>query len=74
MPFSQFSESFDPDTLDLLTRAFNAAWNEAQRSGTALEADDARQLLAARIFQAFSEGERDLAALTAAALHGLPVN
>lgn len=74
MPFSQFSASFDPDTLDLLTRAFNEAWDTAQQAGTVLEADDARQLLAARIFQAFSEGERELAALTAAALNGLPSN
>jgi len=71
MPFSQFSASFDPDALNLLTRAFNAAWDEAQQSNTVLDADEARQLLAAAIFQAFSEGERDLAALRSAALHRL---
>jgi len=74
MTFSQFSASFDPDTLDLLTRAFDAAWDMAQQTGTDLQADEARQLLAARIFQAYSEGERDLHALTAAAMNGIVSN
>jgi len=74
MPFSQFSASFDPDTLDLLTRAFNEAWDAAQQADTVLDADDARQLLAARIFQAFSEGERDLSSLVTAGLNGLRSN
>lgn len=74
MPFSQFSASFDPETLDLLTAAFNAAWDQLQASGTDLQADEARQLLAVRIFQAFSDGERDAASLTAYALHGLSTN
>ena len=70
MPFSQFPASFDPDTLDLLTRVFNAAWDDMQHSGKDREASDVRHLLAARIFQAYSEGEREFAALYAAALNG----
>lgn len=70
MPLTQFSASFDPDTLDLLTRAFNAAWDVVERAGPDRDVNDMRQLLAARIFQAYSEGEREFAALRDAALNG----
>jgi hypothetical protein len=69
MPFSKFAETFDSDTLDVLTEVFNAAWDRVQAPGQR-EADIkiVREMLAARILPAAREGERDPAALLAAAL------
>ncbi len=71
MPFSQFTASLDPETLDLLCRAFDAACEEARRTLPGSELDAMRQLLAARIFQAYAEGERDPTSLRNAALAGI---
>ena len=69
MPFSKEAAAFDPETLDVLTQAFNAAWARVRTPGQR-EADVkiVREMLAARILQAAREGERDPAALLAAAL------
>jgi hypothetical protein len=62
--------AFDPETLAVLTRAFDAAWHEVQRTQPS-GADRwlaARQKMALRILEAASEGERDLDRLKRSAL------
>jgi hypothetical protein len=59
MPFPR--DCFDADTLDLMSRAFDAAWEEV---GLALANKDAkptalRTLMALRIMTAGRDGERD---------------
>jgi hypothetical protein len=66
--------SFDPETLAVLTRAFDDAWREVQR--TCASAPDetssaARQELARRILVLASEGERDAERLKRSALHAI---
>jgi hypothetical protein len=60
MPFS--SVSYDPDTLTLLTRAYEDAWHELQIMNVVGSPDDEvaiRTRLAIRIMAAAREGERD---------------
>jgi hypothetical protein len=60
MPFS--GASYDPESLDLLTQAFEAAWREVQAANpNQTEADLAitRKMMALRIMAAANEGERD---------------
>ena len=58
MPFT--GQSFDPETLALLTAVFNDAWDEIQRNITIpAEAPAARPRLALVILDAASTGERD---------------
>jgi hypothetical protein len=58
MPFS--GQTFDRETLDLLTGVFKEVWEEVQRRGV-IQADLAilRATLAAHIMDAASDGERD---------------
>ena len=53
--------SFDPDTLDAMTRAFNEAWVDIQAMAgpRPLDAEAARSVLARRILAAAAHGERD---------------
>lgn len=61
--------SYDPETLVLLTRAFNAAWVEVEAGGVSpSKIAGMRYKLAARIMVAADRGERDHARLKAAAL------
>ena len=60
MPFS--GASYDPESLHLLTQAFEAAWREVQAANpNQTEADLAimRKMMALRIMAAANEGERD---------------
>ena len=66
MPFS--GTHYDADTLAILTTAFNSAWEEAQTMNIPTDVNVLRNLLAARIMLAASEGERDPEKLKAAAL------
>lgn len=66
-----YKESYDPDTLVILTRAFEAAWRDVQAkklgcSETSLIA--ARRMLALRIMYAAHNGERDPERLKALAV------
>ena len=59
MPFPR--DCFDPETLGLMTKAFDAAWEEV---GFALVNEDVtptalRQKMAVRIMVAVRDGERD---------------
>lgn len=75
MPFSQFTASYDPETLGMLTRVFQEAWVELRSRGTPNgKENEARELLAARIVQAFNDGERDPTRLKTAALNGVATN
>ena len=53
--------SYDPDTLDALTRAFNEAWVDIQAMAgpRPLDAEALRSVLARRILTAAADGERD---------------
>ena len=53
--------SYDPDTLDALTRAFDEAWEDIQAmvGPRPLDAEAVRSVLARRILAAVADGERD---------------
>jgi hypothetical protein len=54
--------AFDPETIDILAAAFEVAWENLQASGGPLTNDTAastRELLAKRIIDMGSRGERD---------------
>jgi hypothetical protein len=65
---ARFVASVDPDTLTLLTSAFDDAWRVRSSSCGTSDPVAMRQLLASRIFQAYHEGARDNRSLIAAAL------
>ena len=59
MPFPR--DCYDPETLGLMTKAFDAAWEEV---GFALVKEDVppvalRKIMAVRIMAAVRDGERD---------------
>ena len=62
--------SYDPDTLDALTRAFNEAWVDIQAMAgpRPLDAEPLRSVLARRILAAAADGERDPSRLKLIAL------
>lgn len=71
MPFS--SAAYDPETLALLTRAFDDAWREVEAAKIACLANDRaaiRTALAIRIMIAANEGELDPERLKRLALSG----
>jgi hypothetical protein len=55
--------AFDPDTVALLSSAFDTAWATLKKSGSPLAADDqaapTREFLAKRIIAMGHKGERD---------------
>jgi hypothetical protein len=57
------TEAFDPDTIRILTTAFDAAWQRVQNSGVGFESDhqseQARDTLAKYIIGQARRGERD---------------
>lgn len=63
MPASGLSApgQFDPETIKLLSNAFETAWHALERAGDrrALQRDRVRDLLARRIIEAAQLGERD---------------
>ena len=62
--------SYDPDTLALLTRAFDDAWKDVQSALVVkpIAADVLRRRLAKRILLAANDGERDPTRLKLVAL------
>ena len=62
--------SYDPDTLALLTRAFDDAWKDVQSALVVkpLAADVLRRRLAKRILLPANDGERDPTRLKLVAL------
>src|SRR6266567_2016404 len=66
MPIVQLLPSdgfFDPDATNILTAAFDTAWQMLKTSGNVLAADyraaSTRELLAKRIIETARRGERD---------------
>jgi hypothetical protein len=60
MPF--FDGTYDPEVLDIMTRAFDGAWSDAQASNAAgfgLWGVPVRRAIALRILAAVRVGERD---------------
>ena len=74
MPFS--GTSYDPETLALLTRAFNAAWRERETvyPGRSYNAAITPKLMALRIMEAADFGERDLGRLKLRGIGGHDVD
>jgi hypothetical protein len=63
------SDTYDPDTLRLLGRAFDAAWREVSNGGRAAEAEDRRTRLALIILAVAGDGARDEVEIKQAAVH-----
>jgi hypothetical protein len=67
-PFTRYIESFDPETLDKLGRAFDLAIANLHDSG---QPDSVRDLIADRIILSARKGERDVHVLCRTALRGI---
>jgi len=60
MPFS--GNSYDPETLAILTKAFDAAWKTVQAANVGRSEADlitTRKMMALKIMNAANNGERD---------------
>ncbi|SDR63793.1 hypothetical protein SAMN05519103_09043 [Rhizobiales bacterium GAS113] len=71
----QIGKSYDPDTVKLISTAFDGAWSdlEAALGGPLSEsvADTAKAAITRRILTAVDAGERDAARLKSSALSGI---
>ena len=72
MPFSNYRDSFSPETLAVLEAAFNAAWDVVVTSGVDCDQQATRTALADAIVYFASEGEIDPKRLKELALAALP--
>jgi hypothetical protein len=78
MPIAQLlsQTAFDPETVALLSSAFDTAWDTLKKSDSPLAADgqaaSTRELLAKRVIATGRKGERDKQRLVADALAHLP--
>ena len=72
MPFSNYRDSFSPETLAVLEAAFNAAWDVVVTSGVDCDQQATRTALAEAIVYFASEGETDPQRLKELALTALP--
>ena len=72
MPFSNYRDSFSPETLAVLEAAFNAAWDAVVASGVECDQQATRTALAEAIVYFASEGETDPKRLKELALAALP--
>jgi len=54
-----YGDTFDPDTLKLLARAFDAAWRDIKNDVGATQTDDRRTRLALVILALAHEGARN---------------
>jgi len=70
--------SFDPETVETLSAAFDDAWEKVKQSDSSLArpayARGAREILAKRIIEMAQRGERDKKALSDAAVTYLTEN
>jgi hypothetical protein len=59
MPFP--TECYDPETLGLMTQAFNAAWQDAEYAlaSESFDPTEVRALMASTIMAAVRDGEHD---------------
>ena len=72
MPFSDYRDNFDPETLAILEIAFNEAWEVLLASGGTFDQMATRDALAELIVSFAAEGETDPKRLKALALAALP--
>ena len=72
MPFSNYRDSFSPETLAVLEAAFNAALDAVVASGVECDQQATRTALAEAIVYFASEGETDPKRLKELALAALP--
>ena len=72
VPFSNYRDSFDPETLAILEIAFNEAWEVLATSGGNFDQNATRDALADLIISFAAEGETDPKQLKALALAALP--
>lgn len=74
MPFQQYSGFFQPDEIEALTAAYNAAWLQLWATGFTFAADRAfviKKNLAQMILASACNGERDVERLKEIALRGV---
>ena len=57
MPFSNYQDNFDPETLAILEAAFNEAWEVLVTSGGTFDQEVTRNALADLIMTFAAEGE-----------------
>jgi len=71
MPFPK--DCYDPETLGLMTKAFNAAWQEAEYAlaSSTFNPTGLRRLMALRIMAAVRDGEHDPERLKELALEAI---
>ena len=72
MPFSDYRDNFDPETLAILEIAFNEAWEVLLASGGTFDQMTTRDALAELIVSFAAEGETDPKRLKQLALSALP--
>lgn len=72
IPFDRHIDSFDPETAKAMAQAFDAAWKELSQSGRVeaepFRARRTRDVMARRILEIATMGERDPGRLREAAL------
>jgi hypothetical protein len=66
-------ECYDPETLDLMTRALDAAWGEVELAlaSNSLDSTGLRSVMSIRIMLAVRHGERDPGRLKEMALEAI---
>jgi len=72
VPFSNYRDNFDAETLAILEIAFNEAWDVLLASGGDFDQKATRDALAELIVSFAAEGETDPKRLKALALADLP--
>ena len=78
LKFASSNASFDPETVTLLSDAFEGAWQRVQTSGIRLArpgyANIMREVMAKHIVNLAEHGERDESALSSSAFHFFTAN
>jgi hypothetical protein len=72
VPFSNYRDNFDPETLAILEAAFNEAWEVLMASGGSFDQEATRNALADLIMSFAAEGETNPKRLKELALSALP--
>jgi hypothetical protein len=72
VPFSDYRDNFDPETLAILEIAFNEAWEVLLASGGTFDQMATRDALAELMVSFAAEGETDPKRLKQLALSALP--
>ena len=63
IPFERHIDAFDPETAQIMSQAFQAAWDSLSQSGRVeaapFRAERTREAMAKRIIELATNGERD---------------